>query len=206
LAAAGWEVLVYDRWGYGRSDPRPGFSNKFLLQEAREAFCLLDLLNIKRTALVGHSDGGTIALLMASMQPDRISKLIVVAAHIYYEEKMSEGLQSISKQAQHPPLSTALRREHGDRAKRLTDMWVNHWLQSDLNELDMSDLLHQIPCPTLVIQGELDEHATPKHAQDIASGVQQGELWLVPDTAHMPPHEIPDEFNQHVLEFLSNDR
>jgi pimeloyl-ACP methyl ester carboxylesterase len=84
-------------------------------------------------------------------------------------------------------------------------MWISHWLQSDLTGLDMSDRLDQIQCPALVIQGELDEHATPGHAEDIARGVKQGELWLVPDTAHMPPHEIPEKFNQRVLDFLAGE-
>ncbi len=206
LVAAGWEVLVYDRWGYGRSDPRPDFSQRFLLDDASEAIHLLDLLDIDHTALIGHSDGGTIALLMATMQPQRITRMVVVAAHIYYEEKMRDGLLSIAEQTRQPPLSIALQREHGERAEALVELWINHWLNSDPSRLDMSDRLEQIACPTLVIQGELDEHATPDHARDIAEGVQRGELWLIPETGHMPPHEIPDKFNQRVLDFLTQQR
>ncbi|MGD8864579.1 MAG: alpha/beta hydrolase [Anaerolineales bacterium] len=205
LSGAGWEVIAYDRWGYGRSDPRPGFSDRFLLEDAQEAFYLLDRLEVEDPALLGHSDGGTIALLMASMQPNRISKLIVVAAHIYYEDKMRAGLQLIAKQAQQPPLVTALKKEHGERAESLTKMWIDHWLQSDPTGIDMSDRLDQIHCPVLVIQGELDEHASPQHAEDIAHGVKQGELWLVPEIAHMPPHEIPEQFNQRVVNFLAQE-
>jgi pimeloyl-ACP methyl ester carboxylesterase len=204
VSNAGWEVLAYDRWGYGRSDPRPEFTDRFLMQDALEAIHLLDLLGIDRTALIGHSDGGSIALLMAALQPLRFTHMIVVAAHIYYEEKMRVGLLSIAGEAKRPPLSIALMREHGDRAERLIEMWVDHWLESDPGNLDMSDKLAQISCPTLVIQGELDEHATPQHARDIAAGVQRGELWLVPEVGHMPPHEIPEEFNRRVLDFLSS--
>ena len=82
-------------------------------------------------------------------------------------------------------------------------MWIEHWLDSDPGNLDMSDRLGDIHAPVLVIQGELDEHATIDHARDIASGVQRGELWLVPAVGHMPPQEIPDEFNRRVLTFLS---
>lgn len=206
LTAAGWEVLVYDRWGYGRSDPRPDFAERYLLEEAREAFHLLDQLDIQRTVLIGHSEGGTIALLMASMQPERIPSLVVVAAHIYYEEKMKEGLVSIATQAQEPSFIETLQKEHGERTKSLVDRWVNHWLNSDPAGLDMSHRLEQITCPALVIQGELDEHATPGHAKDIAEGVAQGELWLIPATGHMPTHEIPDQFNQRVLDFLARQR
>jgi pimeloyl-ACP methyl ester carboxylesterase len=56
----------------------------------------------------------------------------------------------------------------------------------------------------MVVQGELDEHATPQHAVDIAEGVQRGSLWLIPEVKHMPPHEIPEVFNQQVLQFLAD--
>lgn len=206
LCEAGWQVLVYDRWGYGRSEPRPEFDGQFLLNEAHAAFHLIDLLGIHRTALIGHSDGGTIALWMAALEPERITSLVVVAAHIYYEEKMGTGLRSIAEQVRVPPLSVALKREHGERAEALADMWVQHWLTSDTSQLEMSDMLDDIRCPTLVIQGELDEHATPQHASDIADGVRNGELWMIPGIGHMPPHEIPDKFNQRVLEFLNRAR
>jgi pimeloyl-ACP methyl ester carboxylesterase len=206
FSSAGWEVVVYDRWGYGHSEPRPEFTDRFLLTDANEAFELLDSLGIDQTALIGHSDGGTIALMMALLQPRRITSMVIVAAHIYYEEKMRVGLLSIAEQAKRPPLATALEREHGDRAETLTQKWVNHWLNSDPNGFDMSDQLGSVTCPTLVVQGELDEHATPKHARDIAAGVQEGELWLVPGVGHMPPHEIPDIFNRRTLDFLAGAR
>ena len=128
---------------------------------------------------------------------------MVVAAHVYYEQKMKAGLLSIAESAGVPPISTALKREHGARAETLTQMWIEHWLGSDPSSLDMSDRLGDIRSPVIVIQGEMGEHATLGHARDIASGVQRGELWLIPGVSHMPLHETPEEFNQRVLTFLS---
>ena len=54
---------------------------------------------------------------------------------------------------------------------------------------DMRPILRQIGCPTLVVQGEADEHATPQHARDIADGIPGAELWLVPGAGHMLPQE-----------------
>ncbi len=200
---AGWRVIVYDRWGYGRSDLRPCFEESFLLNDAEEAFALLNHLGIHRLSLVGHSDGGSIALLMASARPDLIERMIVVAAHIYVEPKMLPGLEMIYEASKKLPYSRALDREHGGRAGHLVDSWVRHWKESEPQKLDIRERLPKITCPTLVIQGELDEHATPQHAVDISEGVQEGQLWLIPDGHHMPPHEIPEEFNQRVLHFLA---
>jgi len=203
FANAGWRVIVYDRWGYGRSDFRPQFDEFFLLKDAEEAHALLNHLDIHRLSLLGHSDGGSIALLMAAERPDLIERMVVVAAHIYFEPTMLPGLELISEASKHPPDSKALDRDHGDRARHLVDSWVQYWKESEPQKLDMRERLPKITCPTLVIQGELDEHATPQHALDISEGVQEGQLWLIPDIHHMPPHEIPEEFNQRVLRFLA---
>lgn len=199
---AGWRVIVYDRWGYGRSDFRQRFDEFFLLNDAEEAYALLNHLGIHRLSLLGHSDGGSIALLMASERPDLVESIVVVAAHIYFEPKMLPRLEMISEASKQPPYSKVLDREHGKRARHLADTWVQHWLETDPQKLDMRERLPKITCPTLVIQGELDEHATPQRAVDISEGVQKGQLWLIPDVHHMPPHEIPEEFNQAVLRFL----
>jgi pimeloyl-ACP methyl ester carboxylesterase len=200
---AGWQVLAYDRWGYGRSDERPSFEYGYLAKDTEEAFQFLEMLGIEKLVLVGHSDGGSIALLMASEQPARITAMAVVAAHIYFEPTMVGGFDLIEQSTTEPVLIAALEREHGERASRLVHAWVEHWRSTDPHSLSIQDRLAAITCPTLVIQGELDEHATPQHAVDIAEGVQNGYLWLIPKIKHMPPHEIPDLFNRRVLEFLA---
>lgn len=202
LTAAGWRVLAYDRWGYGRSDPRPGFAWDFLRQDAVEALTLLDALGLARVSLVGHSDGGSIALLMAAEHPERIERLVSIAAHIYFEPVTGGGVQSIAKAAAQSPLREALAREHGEKAPALVAAWTARWLDPRMRSLSLTDELRRVVCPTLVVQGELDEHATRQHAIDIARGITGAELWLVDGAHHMLPQERPDEFNRRVLAFL----
>lgn len=198
----GWRVLAFDRWGYGRSDPRPRFDPGFLLQDADETLGLMDALGLGRIAIVGHSDGGTIGLLLAASHPERVERLVVAAAHIYREQATLDGLFTILASAQEPPLKASLQREHGDRWLSLVQAWVGHWTQPEMEGLSLLGELPKVVCPTLVIQGELDEHATHQHARDIAAGVRQGTLWLIPGVHHMPPNEIPHEFNRRLLSFL----
>ena len=200
---SGWRVIAYDRWGYGRSDSRPRFEDRFLQKDAEEALSFLDHLGIHRLSLLGHSDGGSIALMMASERPDLVERMVVVAAHIYFEPKMLAGLESIAEISKGKRYAKVLGREHGDKAQHLVDRWVQHWMATDPQQLNLRELLPKITCPTLVIQGELDEHATAQHALDIAAGVQNGQVWLIPDVHHMPPHEIPEVFNKVVLRFLA---
>ncbi len=202
LTAAGWRVLAFDRWGYGLSDARAEFAWDFLRQDAAEALTLLDILGLERVSLVGHSDGGSIALLMAAEHPERVDRLITVAAHIYYESVTAGGVASIAAAAARSPLREALEREHGDKAPSLVSAWTARWLDPRMKSLSLTDQLSNVICPTLVIQGELDEHATQQHARDIVRGITRAELWLVEGAHHMLPQEQPDEFNRRMLVFL----
>ena len=85
--AAGCRGLVYSRPGYGRSTPRPAeeaLNMDFMHRQAQEVLpALLDTLGIDTKAdkpwLLGHSDGGSIALLYAAHSPQRIAGTIVLA-------------------------------------------------------------------------------------------------------------------------------
>lgn len=202
LVGEGYNVIVYDRWGYGRSDPRPDFEAYFLHHEAEEAIYLLQCLGIQQASFIGHSDGGSIAIILASRFPVVVNQLILIAAHIYIEPKMAKGLELIKLASQEPPFSTALEREHGDRAAILVQSWLDCWIEHGPQTLNLLNELSGVNCPTLVVQGEMDEHATPQHAKDIASGIENASLWLIPNVGHMPPQEISNEFNHRMIHFL----
>ena len=202
LAAAGWRTLAYDRWGYGRSDARPAFAPQFLRTDADEAIRLLDHLGLERVAVVGHSDGGSLGLLLAAEYSQRVERLVLVAAHIDRESATLEGLHTLAHDIRRQPLLGRLRREHGPKADALAQSWVDHWLDPEVADQTLEPLLDHVRCPTLVVQGELDEHATPDHARRIARGIPGSELWLIPGAGHMPLQEVPEEFNGRLLAFL----
>lgn len=205
LVAADWHVIAYDRWGYGRSDARPQFEESFLQHDADEALQLLQSLNLEKINIVGHSDGGTIALMLASECPQWVERMAVVAVHIYIEPKIGPGLAEIAQSIDNPAFVKALSRQHGQKAEAMARAWVDRWQRMGPQELDIQHLLPNIECPTLVIQGAQDELATAQHAYDIADGVQNGRVWLIPGVGHMPPHEVPEIFNQMVLGFLESE-
>jgi pimeloyl-ACP methyl ester carboxylesterase len=198
----GWRVLGYDRWGYGRSDPRQEFELGFLHSEAEECYHLLHDLGVGRACLVGHSDGGSIGILVAAAHPERVQRLVLVAAHIYVEAEVVSGMEMIKRSAGSHAFLRSLEHEHGQRAQQLVEAWLTGWMRPENLEFNLRGFLPNVRCPTLVIQGEQDEHATPQHARDIASLVPQAALWLIPAAHHMPTHEVPDILNARVLEFL----
>jgi pimeloyl-ACP methyl ester carboxylesterase len=204
LVEAGYRVVAYDRWGYGRSDPRPALGTPTFTVDFNDLLEILEIFNIQRASMIGHSDGGTIALYYASQSPRRVTKLVTVAAHIYLEDKMGPGIQAVRKNfEQDQRFREGLQRVHGEKFEAVFNNCYEGWHKPECLEWDMRPLLTQVTCPALVIQGEDDEHATPQHAVDLVEAIPKADLWLVPDGRHMLPQEMPEVINPKVLEFLS---
>src|SRR5262245_33759119 len=81
LARAGYHVFAADLPGFGQSEPPPR-TRYFDLRRSyyvRWAQRLLDELHLPRATLIGHSLGGTVAMLTAAAAPERVSRLVLMA-------------------------------------------------------------------------------------------------------------------------------
>ena len=137
----------------------------------------------RQVALIGHSDGGNIAVLYAFAHPDQITRLTVIAAHIYIEPKMISGIHGVRENFESDPrFQSQMRRVHGENTEKLFWGWFNGWTNPGIRDWDMRSQLTRIPTPTLVVQGSADEHAS--------------------GASHMLPQQMPDKFNPRVLKFL----
>ncbi|RPI21206.1 MAG: alpha/beta hydrolase [Chloroflexota bacterium] len=207
LAEAGYRVLAYDRWGYGASDPRPQLSIPFFEEDRCDLLSLLDDKGIEWPMLVGHSDGGTLALYFAAEHPERVAALVTIAAHVYVEPKMKSEIETIKAQFDSDArLREGLRRIHGEKYADIFSGWFEGWRRKPNLEWDICPQLGKITCPALVVQGEQDEYATPQHAADIAAAIPGASIWLVPGGRHMLTQELSGEFNDRLLTFLDGVR
>jgi pimeloyl-ACP methyl ester carboxylesterase len=204
LASAGYRVIAYDRWGYGQSQSRQTLGMPFFNDDLKDLRAICDQLELKPVSLVGHSDGGTIALYFSALYPERVAALVVVAAHVYVEQKMESGILGVRTAYERDERFRAgLRRLHGEQAQQVFYNWFDGWRREENLNWDMRPQLGRITSPALVIQGLEDEHATPQHARDIVASIPKAELWLVPGARHMLPQEMPDEFNRRIISFIT---
>jgi pimeloyl-ACP methyl ester carboxylesterase len=201
---AGYRVIAYDRWGYGQSESRPDLSAPTFEDDLLDLHALLESFQLQRVVLIGHSDGGTIALYYAARNPDRVAALVTVAAHIYLESDMAPGILSLKRSFEEDHrFREGMRRAHGGKFESTFYNWFDGWHAPEALVWDMRTLISKIRCPTLVIQGEEDEYATPQHGLDIAENIHAAKLWLAPGVNHMLPQEMAEVFNQKVLAFLT---
>jgi pimeloyl-ACP methyl ester carboxylesterase len=78
LAARGYRVIAPDLLGHGPSDrPRDGYS---IAGFASQAGQLLDHLGIPSATVAGHSYGAAVVMAMAYELPEKVDRLVLVAA------------------------------------------------------------------------------------------------------------------------------
>jgi pimeloyl-ACP methyl ester carboxylesterase len=175
----------------------------YFKEDLADLQAILDNLGLQQVAMIGHSDGGKIAMYFAVENPHRVASLVIASTHIYIEPKMRHGIQSVKSDfEQGSKFQKKMQRVHGDKTEALFWGWFNGWNATGIQDWDMRPEINQITCPCLVAQGLEDEHATPQHARDMAGAIPDAELWLVPGAGHMLPQDFPEDFNRRMLRFL----
>jgi pimeloyl-ACP methyl ester carboxylesterase len=201
-AATGLSAMLYDRWGYGRSAPREAFPFGFMEQEVPVLLDLLDREGIARPHLVGHSDGGSIALLFAARHPERVRSVVTEAAHVFVEPETQAGIRALLEAKAAGQMPRWLERLHGERAAALLDAWGSGWLTPAHARWNIEDCLAQVRCPLLVIQGDRDEFGTLAQVEAIVSRAPNAQRWVARDCGHTPHAEAADHFAERVSAFL----
>jgi pimeloyl-ACP methyl ester carboxylesterase len=203
--ATGCNYLVYDRFGYGKSDPMPTKPrpSNYLEIEADILNDLLIKLQIDSAILFGHSDGGSIALIAASKYPSRIKAIICEAAHIFVEELTLRGIYEAKELYENSNLAERLEKYHGDKVDFLFKAWVETWTRSDFRDWNIEHFLQNISCPVLFIQGEADEYGTLAQVEKTVAQVKgKAEKYIIPNVGHTPHKEIPDLVLGKTIEFI----
>lgn len=189
-AATGCRVLVYSRPGYGSSDPHPQPRQPdYMHREAREVLpAFLAALGIVRPVLVGHSDGGSIALIHAGSFPQAVAGLVVMAPHEFVEEETLAGIRTARKFWSSSDWPQRLARYHRD-AQRVFHDWNDCWLSPEFRDWNIENCLPEIRCPVLAIQGEDDEYATLRQIEVIAEKVPGTQLLCLANCGHSPQRD-----------------
>jgi len=185
----GLPALIYDRLGSGGSDPlRTGYCGNPFFREA--TIVLPEILagcGIEQPFLIGHSDGGSIALQFASSYPDRPVGVISEAAHVFAEELTLSSIRKAVTAFEEGNLKEKLARYHGERTDAMFHNWADIWLLPENRNWNMEAALSRITCPLQVIQGENDEYGTLAQVEAIVSGASgRTERVIIPDCAHSP--------------------
>lgn len=190
-AATGCRIVVWSRAGYGGSqaytEPR---TTRYMHREAEEALpALLAELKIERPLLIGHSDGGSIALIFAGAFPEVPRGIAVLAPHEFVEEETLAGIREARTAWQTTDLPQKLARYHHAQTERVFSDWNDCWLSPPFRDWNIEEYLPRIRCPVLAIQGEDDEYATLRQIDAIAEQVPGTQLLKLANCGHTPQRD-----------------
>jgi pimeloyl-ACP methyl ester carboxylesterase len=201
--AAGCNALVYSRYGYGQSDPLSGDRDvRYMHDEALIALPeLLDQLAIRRPILVGHSDGGSIALIQAGAGNQPVEGVVTLAAHVLVEDISITSIAAAKVAYETTDLRRKLARYHADVDSAFWG-WNRIWLHPDFRAWNIEEYLPGIACPVLAIQGEDDEYGTMEQMRRIGAGAKDVELLELEDCRHSPHGDQPEAVLAAITRFV----
>ena len=200
----GLDAVNYDRQGYGRSSAFGTTSRtpEYLEEQATVLFALLDALAIETVVLFGHSDGGSIALIAAGIQPQRVAAVVTEGAHVFVEDVTLAGVRTAREAFATTDLPERLARYHGEKVQGVATAWIDTWLSPAFRTWSIERYLPAIACPVLAIQGEDDDYGTMAQVRAIVDGARAKSL-VIPGVGHTPHRDARDEVLAATAEFIT---
>jgi len=190
--AKDYKVIAIDTRAHGQSvDSGDSLTFEQIVDDFN---ALLDSMHLDSCYVVGWSDGGIDALLLAIRHPDKVKKMAFTGANLWPD---TTGLT--------PFVYNLIKTGNADLLKKPRTPEVKNQLK--ISDLDLYqphitlEQLQQIQCPTLVIGGDHDVIPV-RHTVLIAENIPRSYLWIVPNSGHSTPIFKRDQFNPIVRDFF----
>ncbi len=202
--ATGCAAVAYSRRGYGRSEalrgPRPV---RYMHDEALEVLPpLLEELGVREPVLVGHSDGGSIAIIYGGAH-DRLKGLVVMAPHVFVEDLSVESIAQAKVAFETSDLRERLARHHADPEGAFRG-WNDVWLHPEFRAWNIEEFLPRITCPVLAIQGFDDEYGTMAQIEAVVRQVSGPvEALRLDRCGHSPHRDQPAAVLEALARFVA---
>jgi len=202
-----FNILAYDPRGYGKSQKSMRqFPLTYFHQDASDVAMLMDKLGYRRYSVLGWSDGGIAATILAAQHRACIQNLIIwgAAAYVTEEDKqLMEATKDLSNWSERmrAPLEKVFGKD------RLQSLWSDfiHGYSAFADNPNGNICIPEcadIICPTLIVHGVKDPLVPTSHAEFLHKHIKGSKLVLMPDGKHNLHMRYYEEFNKMVTEFV----
>ena len=227
--AASSTVYAPDALGIGGSDRVPNLDVS-LTATAERLIELMDSKGIVQADIVGTSHGGSVALMLASLHPERVRSLVLhapanpfsdVADPLirFYRTALGRWFAGRLPTVPASVQSLALGRMYGD-ASRIRSGSLERYIASlripgtvsyllrilDRWEMDMAALQAALPgvrrVPTLLLWGDRDRAVSLRSGERLLEYFDRASLLVIPGAGHLPHEEVPVAFAGAISSFL----
>ncbi len=190
-----YKVIIADSRSQGNSaDTGDSLSYEMM---ADDYAALLDMMKIDSAYVIGWSDGGINALLLAIRHPEKVRKMAITGANLVPDTT------AVPKQIWDMvmPALIGLKLKANKTTEEKNSLKLFRLL-AEQPHIPLSDL-HKISCPALVIGGDHDV-IKEEHTMLIYKNIPRSYLWILPGSGHSTPVVYKDDFNKVVDRFFSN--
>jgi 3-oxoadipate enol-lactonase len=216
--SAAFRVIRMDRRGYGLSRGKPSLS-----EDVTDIVELLRVLEIRRFAVLGMSQGARVALKLSDSMPEQVSALILDGPpfievplparppEIPYDQyraiALTKGLPAFRREWRNHPLARLRTQDPG--IQDLFDRILERYPGNDLTDRSAPKIfpialqdIAQRALPTLILSGEHDLPTRQQSAQWLSEQLPGSIRRQIPNAGHLGGLDNPSQYNQIVNDFL----
>ncbi|RZJ68975.1 alpha/beta hydrolase [Flavobacterium sp.] len=189
-------VIVPESRAQGKSvDKKDSLSYEMMADDFSE---LLRQMKVQKTDVIGWSDGGIDALLLAQRHPEQVEKLAITGANLRPDATAIEPSEWKNMQKGFREIEAKVKSGKANSADSLS--YKLQRLMAENPHISTLDLL-KIKAPTLVIGGDNDM-IRPEHTLEIYRGLPNAELWILPNSGHATLWSFEADFNAKIAVFF----
>lgn len=202
-----FRVIAIDSPGHGRSEQADSLSYQLMADYWSQ---LIDIMDLDSVYIIGHSDGGNTALLLAHDRPDKVKRIIVSGANSdihgiteeaidlfealdpqYVESNMQDWLKGFLKKT--PQKENWEKLIFDEREMLLEETIISKFKLSNIQSR------------ALVVMGDRDWFIKLEHGVSLYAAIQGGELCVLPNTPHNPYTSNPNLISEIAIAFLKRE-
>ncbi len=188
-----YKVIAVDSRAHGKSKDT-GDSLSFEMM-ADDFAVLLTAMKLDSAYVLGWSDGGITAIIMAMRHPEKVIKFASTGANLWPDS--TALLPAVWKDGEQYYETNKNKVWTSEKEKNDWKIFMLDWLQPNIK----LSALQAIKCPALIIAGDHDL-IVPAHTLAIAQHIPKAFLWIVPNSSHGTLIEHTEEFNKKVDAFF----
>jgi pimeloyl-ACP methyl ester carboxylesterase len=211
LVEAGWQVVVYDRPGYGRSTPGDDFDEFYRRDDFRSENVsvlrqLAGFLELSRFHLVGQCEGGVVAVDFAAACPGLVKTLVTSSTLCRAREPMAEFNRARFPRSFHdlePEMQQKMVYWQGpDYAEKFYDLLWKYGGSYGLGRFDLRAVLERVTCPALVLYPDRSPLFEVEQGVEFYRHLPAGELAVLPKCGHNTYEQQPREYVRQIRRFI----
>ncbi len=196
-----FRVIAIDSPGHGRSEQADSLSFKLMASYYSE---FIDLMKFDSVYIIGYSDGGNTALVLASDRPDKVKRILTSGADCNtngYSKEARNFIEMVNPEFVETYLQDWLT-DYLDKSpqKEQWEKFINDSHKMWLEDVVISDSeLGEIEARTLIVLGDRDV-ITLDHGIHMFRTIKGSEFCVLPNTPHEVFMSNPNQIN---LDFLT---